>query len=330
MAKYSKEIKESKQLVGEVAREISAVVYEFVFRGVMEIVQTSFGQEKQNAIVTSKEMGEILKQINSGNIVIDMHGGLKIRRANAKVTSIVKKLGGKYDRRLKSYKIDIKKYPNLIEVQAIKNEQIRQNLKRIDSYLAAKQAELKEEPKVVLPSAKVESLLADLYAKTLVAIPERGESLGIVKKVDEGVIKQYKEEYLKDTLYPIKDMESRAVERMRKRILPLVMEEGYRQEDIAEVLVKEFGETERHAMFLARQEAMLIKSKMVKDRALDLGYTEYVWQTVMDKRARDKHKEHNGKTFSFLSPPEIDDIGTRGNPGEAFNCRCKARVITSK
>lgn len=44
----------------------------------------------------------------------------------------------------------------------------------------------------------------------------------------------------------------------------------------------------------------------------------YVWETQNDDRVRAEHAERNGGGFDAENPP------AGGNPGEAYNCRCKA------
>jgi len=332
--KYSREIKESKKLCDDIARDISRHIYDFIFKETLEIIKTSFGGEMLNALSNSSNIKLILREINSGNIYVDSRGNAKIKKSDARIVKALKSINAKWNPSTRGYKIDLRAYPDILQVQVVKTEQAIQNMKRLDGLLALKKRQIQEEEAWNIPEEKVDAVVSDLMEKSLVAIPEKKEDgkadLGIVKKVDESTLQQFKEEYLEDTLYPIKNMESRAVERLRKRLLKLTMEEGLRQEDIAEVLMKEFGESERHAMFLARQEAKLIKAKIAKDRALNLGYTDYIWQTHIDTRTRKLHRELNGRRCSFLSPPIIDEIGTRGNPGEAFGCRCIARIIVDE
>ena len=346
--KFSKEIKESKHLCDEIAKDISKHIFDFVFKEALEIVASSFTGEKLNAInqenleekvkqiLTPKSPTQlILQEINRGNIFVDKTGVLKIKKSSSRLTKAIKEIGGKWDGRKRAFKIDLKNNPNILQVQTVRLQQIRQNLKRLDDLMVLKQKQIEEKQWYVIPEEKVDAVISDLMEKSLVAIPEplkEGEEakLGIVKKVNEKTLEQFKEEYLDDTRFPIKNMESRAVERIRKRMLQLTMEEGLRQEEIAEVLMKVFGESERHALFLARQEAKLIKAKIARDRALKLGYTDYIWQTNIDGRERPLHRELNGRRCSFLSPPIIDEIGTRGNCGDAFGCRCVARIIVDE
>ena len=92
---------------------------------------------------------------------------------------------------------------------------------------------------------------------------------------------------------------------------------GKTDDDLSEVIQNEFGMTKRHADFLARQETKLIKSKIIKDRAINTGHTRYVWQTAGDQRVRDTHRVLNGKIFDFNYP--INDESYRNVFGIGFD-----------
>ena len=44
----------------------------------------------------------------------------------------------------------------------------------------------------------------------------------------------------------------------------------------------------------------------------------YVWRTQQDSKVRGAHRIHDGRSFSWSSPPPT------GHPGQDFNCRCQA------
>lgn len=65
-----------------------------------------------------------------------------------------------------------------------------------------------------------------------------------------------------------------------------------------------------------------------RELARKLGIHEYIWQTMQDNRVRHCHRLLNQKIFNWDNPPVIDDkTGLRGQPGEAANCRCVARLL---
>lgn len=329
MIKVSKIIKDNKKLIKMISDEIATHVFDFIFKDALEIVSTSYQDEFENASKSSN-IALILKEIKKGNISIDKSGNVKIKQKSVKISKALKELGSTWNIKKKIFKIDAKKYPDIIQAQSVKNDQVKKNLERLDEYLITKEQDIQKKPMFVLPDEKVDILIKDVIENVKIAIPERGQSFAIIKRVDSEVIKQFKDEYLKTTALPIKNMEQRAVERLRKKLLPLVMEEGYTQDDLSAIIQDEFGMTKRHADFLARQETKLIKSKIIKDRAINTGHTRYIWQTAGDQRVRDTHRILNGKIFDFNNPPIIDEFGNRGNPGQDYRCRCIARIILSE
>lgn len=329
MIKVSPIVKDNKKLIKMISDEIATHVFDFIFKDALEIVSTSYQDEFENASKSSN-IALILKEIKKGNISIDKYGNIKIKQKSVKISKALKELGSTWNNKKKIFKIDTKKYPDIIQAQAVKNDQVKRNLERLDEYLISKEQDIQTKPMFVLPDEKVDVLIKDVIKNVKIAIPERGQSFAIIKRVDSEVIKQFKDEYLKTTALPINNMEQRAVERLRKKLLPLVVEEGYTQDDLAQVIETEFGMTQRHAEFLARQETKIIKSKIIRDRAVNLGHTRYIWQTAGDQRVRDTHRVLNGKIFDFNNPPIIDELGNRGNPGQDYRCRCIARIILSE
>ncbi len=329
MIKVSPIVKDNKKLIKMISDEITAHIFDFIFKDALKIVSTSYQDELKNASKSSN-IALILKEIKRGNVYIDKSGNVKIKQKSVKISKALKELGSTWNIKKKIFKIDTKKYPDIIQAQIVKNDQVKRNLERLDDYLVTKEQDIQTKPMFVLPDEKVDILIKDVIENVKIAIPERGQSFAIIKQVDSEVIKQFKDEYLKTTALPINNMKQRAIDRLRKKLLPLVMEEGYTQDDLSQVIQNEFGMTKRHAEFVARQETKLIKSKIIKDRAINTGHTRYIWQTAGDQRVRDTHRILNGKVFDFNNPPIIDELGNRGNPGEDYQCRCVARIILSE
>lgn len=79
-----------------------------------------------------------------------------------------------------------------------------------------------------------------------------------------------------------------------------------------------------HARIIAADQTGTIISNVDAYRAKNAGAKKYVWHTMEDERVRKKHKELDGKTFSYDDP----NGGDNGQlPGEPINCRCYAEPI---
>lgn len=124
--------------------------------------------------------------------------------------------------------------------------------------------------------------------------------------------------------YYIKKWAESEIIKLREDIGGLVLD-GFRHESLNDVILRHKGVSQRKAAFLARQETKLLVAEYRKNRFKQQGVTKYRWSTVLDGRERELHRELNGRIFSWDDPPIIDaTTGERGNPGEAYNCRCVA------
>jgi SPP1 gp7 family putative phage head morphogenesis protein len=109
-----------------------------------------------------------------------------------------------------------------------------------------------------------------------------------------------------------------------------LMEQGFDNArpaaSIAKDIAEQYGVDKRRAQFWARDQMAKLNSQITRAQQEDAGCTEYTWSTSHDERVRDRHRELDGKKFSWADPPVMDD-GTQKNPGEDYNCRCVARAV---
>lgn len=108
--------------------------------------------------------------------------------------------------------------------------------------------------------------------------------------------------------------------------------QGASNREIASILVKEFGFSERRAKLIARDQAGSFNGDLNRIRQTAAGVKEYVWSTSLDERvrgnpegrypnARPSHWHRQGKTYRWDKPPED------GHPGMPINCRCTAQAV---
>lgn len=80
--------------------------------------------------------------------------------------------------------------------------------------------------------------------------------------------------------------------------------------------------TESRAKLIARDQTSKLNGDLNKVRQENLGVEEYVWETSDDERVRQSHKDNDGKTFRWDTPPP-----ETGHPGHDIQCRCVARPV---
>ena len=96
---------------------------------------------------------------------------------------------------------------------------------------------------------------------------------------------------------------------------------GKSMADIRDQLVKQIGITENRAQFIAVDQTGSILGQLTAKRHQEMGAVGFRWVDSGDSRVRKKHRELNGKAFSYANPP------AEGLPGTPFRCRCTADPI---
>lgn len=150
-------------------------------------------------------------------------------------------------------------------------------------------------------------------------------AVGIKPSFSDDMIKSISEQYSNNMKLYIKDWLEKDILSLREKVEKNAFT-GYRAESLIKTIQEQYGVSQRKAKFLASQETRLLTGQFTQERYKSAGVTKYRWSTSNDSRVREDHKELHGKIFQW-GEAIIDDKGTRGNPKEAFGCRCKAIPI---
>ena len=122
----------------------------------------------------------------------------------------------------------------------------------------------------------------------------------------------------------IQQWSDEAILRLREKVEQNVRE-GYRAESLISIIRSEKGVSQRKARFLAKQETSLMTASYTEMRYKDIGINDYIWHCSLDERTRPDHRRLHGHLFRFDHPPITNTVtGAKNNPGEDYNCRCRA------
>ncbi len=102
--------------------------------------------------------------------------------------------------------------------------------------------------------------------------------------------------------------------------------------ELVPYLTKKYKGDVRHAHLTALDQIRKVSESVNATRLQSLGVEEYVWIATGGERYPRKlhHEKLNGRTFRYDDPPVIDErTGERGKPGDAINCRCRARPVVN-
>lgn len=154
------------------------------------------------------------------------------------------------------------------------------------------------------------------------------KSTGIIIDVTPELSKSITDNYTNNLNISIKNWSPDQTERMRGMVEKNILS-GYNRLELIDQISFEYGVSMSKAKFLARQETTLLTSTVRDSRYQGAGILKYRWSATGGKsgdgRTRNLHRILHGQTFFYSSPPIIDEAtGKRGNPGQAYGCRCGA------
>lgn len=313
------------EFYADIERELQEYFYRLIYEPLYEDVKEEIGKdwlEVYNAKVNEDLQGHLLKRLVTGRIqYIDnrFYGDF-----DSKSTRAIKELGGKYDVRTKSFYLADKKLTDNIRIAiGTAYSKFEKTHNRIIKRLDELEAGIKRGDLFVFnPKQAISSSVSKMNKemnKTLAPLTVSPEISGSLQDF-------IMEKYGNDLTKYIKDWNIQSIQRLRQRVSTNAFS-GYRASSLVEEIIADYGVSQRKAKFLARQETSLILATFRQGRYKDAGIERYEWQTSNDQRVRDIHKQLNHKIFTWDNPPIIDEYGHRGNPGEAFGCRCIAVPI---
>lgn len=211
-----------------------------------------------------------------------------------------------------------------INISRKKRKEIEQYWKDKDTEAGklrekVKKAKTEEEKEVA--RQKLQEFQAETY--------EQAPRLDV--KVDEyelnGVSKKIAEDYVYNMNYWVKKWEVKNIIEMRKEVADMV-QKGVRVPQIQEYFEKRWKIAKNKAFFLAENESRLAGSVIQAEQYQKLGSTQFKWGRSTSKEKRKLHKQYYNKIFDFNDPPIIDEnLGTKGLPGQIWNCKCQILCV---
>lgn len=271
-----------------------------------------------------------IKAKNSGNVLMDAldRGDIfytgtgfkaKKRFSNA-VSSELIRLGAKYDRFTHTFVIE----KNLlsIDLQRTISESVlraQTKLNMINSFLADVELNLNQIIETMVFTNEVKTILDEVGNEVKVNF----KKVNLIEpELTNAQVEQISQDYTYNMQYYIKNWATKKIPALRLRVQEAVLQ-GYRADQVEDMIKKEYPKMAYKAKFLAQNETSIMLSALKKSMYSEMGFTEFIWQTILDGRERPLHKKLHGKICSFDNPPVIDEnTGQTGLPGQTYNCRC--------
>ena len=308
-----KDIKNKKIYENIIFKQLFSYLDEGIFKPLFEIMN-------YNPAKAQNDYNPITEALKSGSVIYTDEGfKAKYKFSNAQAKEF-ERWGAKYNKWTKTYQIPYSNIPNNVLV-ALSENQIKQQaqITAVQNFIKELDANLPYMIDTMLFDTQVETILDDA-GNTL---KQNTKKLNvIVPELDEAQKQAIARDYTNNMRFWIKEWASEhLIPEMRKRVQEAVLT-GYRTDYVQKMLEKEFGMAKRKAKFLARNETSIMLAEYRKTEYQKIGINHFIWSTTMDGRERELHEKLDGTTWSFNNPPVIDEKGTRGLPGETYNCRC--------
>lgn len=290
-------------------------LWEIIYKPMFKILNLKAENEKD----------VLLEAIKSGEIYLTPEGFKAKDKFNNAVSKALIDLGAKYDRYFQTFRLE--EIPGYI-LKAIEagKKKAQFKLNQINDFLADVQYNLNTIVETMVFDDEVITVLDDV----------KGQIQKNVKKITNiefDLTTEQKEEiaknYTNNMQFYIKKWAVKDIAEMREKVQKAVLE-GYREDEVQEMLQKEFKIGADKAKFLAQNETSIMLAELKKVVYTDMGYEYFVWNTILDGKERELHADLNGKIFRFDEPPIIDArTGQRGLPGQTYNCLTGDMQITS-
>lgn len=330
MIKVIKDFEHLEKYTKLVEKQLFQDLWDMIYKPMFKILGLKAANDK-NPIIEALDKGKIYY----------VDGGFKARdKFSNEVSKALIKLGAKYDRWEKSYKIAIEDIPEDIW-KAIKENIIetRAKLTQINDFLADVELNLDQIIDSMLFNTQVETILDDVgnqvtqNVKHLNVIDaelsetQKSEMINRMQKQFKISETEIEKNYTNNLQHYTAEWLKKRIPEMRLKVQQAILN-GYRRDEVQKMLETEYGIAERKAKFLAYNETSIMLAELKKVMYQEMGFDHFMWITNLDNRERPLHRELHGRIFRFDNPPVIDArTGQTGLPGETYNCRCQIRPI---
>lgn len=314
--KELKPVLHKKKFEDLILNKLNAFLWNNVYKTMFDILKQKIAFNSNNPIVDGIKSGRI--KYYDGYFVSE-------RKFTAKQIQAFNELGAQYSKSKKGYKLEKDKMPLEIQ-QAIADFKIfeKRKYELINEYLK----ELQENINYVIDDMIFDNEVMQISNDLDGQFKQSMKAIAVIPPdLDKNTRLHIAEQFTNNLNFFIKKFETEKIPKMRQQLQDIVFD-GYRNDKIEQMLVKEYGVDKRKAEFLAFNETNILVAKYRAYCFTKEGVTRYKWVTRGDSKVRPLHQELNGKICFYNDPPIIDErTGQRGNPGEVYNCRCFDRPV---
>lgn len=263
---------------------------------------------------------DIIDALDKGLIYYE-NGVFKAKKSfSNRVAKTLEELGAKWSKRYKGYVLDKSKIPaRVLTAMAINLINFERKCNFIIDFLN----EVENNLEYFVEQMVFNEEVIDVLDESGNIIKKNARTINVVEyELTEQQKAEIARDYTNNMQFYIKGWAKKRIPLMREKVRDAVIN-GYREDYVQELLEKEFKIASDKAKFLAQNETSIMLAEFKKTVYKEMGFTHFIWNTIIDGLERPEHKKLNNTVWSFDNPPIIDErSGARGLPGETYNCRC--------
>lgn len=317
-----KPIKPSTYYDNKIAKEIINWEWNWYYKPILDILKPSSVVNDNNALFDAIKSGTLYYQ----------NGAFysKTGRFSNRIALELEKIGARYSKYGRCYRIAKDKLPQQINwIIETTNAKVFSDVvaikKTLDDFLGI----LGEALKGLKLQDVAESMILDIEKRANENM--RNNKIEVIQpKMSDFIAKQFSEDYTDTIRFDIKDKLPEQIIKMREAVGQMAIR-GESRLTIQRYIENNFVKDQKRAKFLARNESSIAVTEYLKAKYQENGSEEFKWIANLDERVRDDHRKLHGTVHRYDNPPIIDErTGTRGMPGEFYNCRCTFIPIFKK
>lgn len=308
-----KPIEPSKYFDDKIARQIINWEWLWYYKPMLDILKPKSVNNDENTIINAIKSGLLYYQ----------NGAFysKSGRFSNRIATELEKIGARYSKYGRCYRIS--KLPtNIAWIVETTKAKVFSDVIAIKKMLDFSIGSLDEIIKHLKIEDVAEAMFQDLQDRTIKMF-NQNKIQTIAPKMSDFRAREFAENYTDSIKFHIKDKLPEQIIKMREIVGQMAID-GESRITIQQYIENNFVKDQKRAKFLARNESAIATTEYLKAKYQEEGFEEFKWIANLDERVRDEHRDLNGTIHRFDDPPVIDKrTGTRGMPGEFYNCRCK-------
>lgn len=310
-------IKDNPELIEELEAQIDVILYDILFAPLIKSIK-----ENKRIFFNERDNSAIIKAIKSGQIRYG--NNIFTGQFNATTAKEFKKLGIKYNKRIKGYTKEMNNLPVNIQVAiAQREDSYKQMARQLVATVDKINLNIDEATKNINFDDTLEKVYSDINKQFKKTVTDK---IGLSINFTADQIRILSQEYTNNLKLYITEFTQKETLILRQKAEDIVLS-GTRAKDFTKIIEERFAVSTKKAKFLAKQEISLLTSKYKQVKYESVGVSKYKW-SISNVRTRPDHRALNGKIFSFDDPPISNtSTGARNNPGEDFGCNCQAIPI---